>query len=270
MTPMPTNAAVCATLAGLLIVSVLLPEAVRVLVAVPMVLLVPGYVATKVAFPGKPLDLERLVFAVGLSLAATVLIGFFLHVVHMMNVAGWSLGLGGLTLFLLLFAKWGASEPTQLPALSGVQKLSLAAGSMLAVAAVLLSGIGYSQLKEFHFTELWMVPAQTAPTYRLGITNQEQTATRYDLEVVSRNAVIASWNDIPLAAGETWQRDIQLPISKNSSVEQRFTARLYKHADPTAAAQRVWASIAPTAPAKLVHVSQIKGADELADTEGAR
>ncbi|CAA2139137.1 DUF1616 domain-containing protein [Hyphomicrobium sp. ghe19] len=267
---MPPKAALCAMLAVLLLASSFLPDAVRVLVAVPMVLLVPGYVATKVAFPGEPLDLERLVFAVGVSLAVTVLIGFILHVGHMMNVAGWSLGLGGLTLFMLPFAKWCASEPAPLPVLSGAQKLSLTFGSLLAVSAVLLSGVGYRQHREFHFTELWMVPTQTAPTYCLGITNQEQSAMRYDLEVVSPNAVIASWNDIPLAAGATWQRDIQLPIMRNASVEQRFTARLYKHAEPAAVMQRVWASIPSTAGAKLVHVSDINGADERPDIEGAR
>lgn len=267
---MPTNAALCAMLAVLLLVSSFLPEAVRVLIVVPMVLLVPGYVATKVAFPREPLDLERLVLAVGVSLAVTVLIGLLLNVVHMMNVAGWSLGIGGLTLFLLPFAKWGASEPVQLPALSRVQKLSVTFGSLLAVLAVLLSGVGYSQLREFHFTELWMVPTQAPPTYRLGITNQEQSPTRYDLEVVTPNAVIASWNDISLTAGATWQRDIQLPIIRNASVEQRFTARLYKHDNPTAAVQRVWASIPPTAAAKLVHVSDVNGADERPDVEGVR
>ncbi|SFV29950.1 DUF1616 domain-containing protein [Hyphomicrobium facile] len=267
---MPTNAALCAMLAVLLLVSSLLPEAIRVLVAVPMVLLVPGYVATKVAFPREPLDLERLCFAVGVSLAVTVLIGLLLNVVHMMNVAGWSLGLGGLTLVMLPFAKWGASKPEPLPAFRSAQKLSLTFGSLLAVSAVLLSGIGYSQLREFHFTELWMVPTQTAPTYRLGITNQEQIAMGYDLEVVSPDAVVASWNDIPLAPGATWQRDIQLPIKRNASVEQRFTARLYKHGDPTAAMQRVWASIPPTAAAKLVRLSDTDGADERPDIEGMR
>ncbi|MBY0561650.1 DUF1616 domain-containing protein [Hyphomicrobium sp.] len=265
---MPTKAALCVMLAVLLLVSSFLPEAVRVLVAVPMVLLVPGYVATKVAFPREPLDLERLCFAVGVSLAFTVLIGLFLNVVHMMNVAGWSVGLGGLTLFMLPFAKWGAPEPAPLPVLSGRQKLSLTFGSLLAVSAVLLSGIGYSQLREFHFTELWMVPTQTAPTYRLGITNQEQSAMRYDLEVVSSNAVIASWNDIPLAAGATWQRDIQLPIKRNEAVEQRFTARLYRHGDPSASMQHVWASIPATAAAKLVQVGDIDAADERPDIEG--
>lgn len=115
---MPPKAALCAMLAVLLLASSFLPDAVRVLVAVPMVLLVPGYVATKVAFPGEPLDLERLVFAVGVSLAVTVLIGFILHVGHMMNVAGWSLGLGGLTLFMLPFAKWCAS----VSAVAGVER----------------------------------------------------------------------------------------------------------------------------------------------------
>jgi len=114
------------------------------------------------------------------------------------------------------------------------------------------------------------VQGRVAPTYRIGITNQEQTAKRYALEVVSTNAVIASWNDIQLAAGATWQRDVQLPIQKNATVEQRFTARLYKRGDPTAAVQRVWTSIPPANSEKFVHVSEMKGDDERPNIEEAR
>jgi len=214
----------------------------RIPIAVPMVLFVPGFVATKIAFPGQPLDLERLVLAVGVSLATTVLSGFALHLVAMLNATGWAIIIGGLTLLLMPFAVWNDQPAQRLPAFDKRHKRSFCGAALLAISALMLAGYGYAQHIEFRFTELWMVPAGGS-LYAVGFANKQQQRASYDLDIVTKDGVIASWNGIALANGETWVRVIDMPIKANLETEQRIVARLHNHADPAAEIEKVWISV---------------------------
>ncbi|MGO4684334.1 hypothetical protein [Hyphomicrobium sp. 2TAF46] len=260
---------ICATLALATLASPLLPDLMRIPVAVPMVLFVPGFVATKIAFPGQPLDLERLALAVGVSLAMTVLSGFALHLAAMLNATGWSIVIGGITLLLLPFAVWSDPSGQKFPAFDKRQKRSFCGAALLAVSALVLAGYGYLQHIEFRFTELWMVPAGGS-LYAVGFANKEQKRASYDLDIVSKDGVIASWNGIALANGETWIRVIDLPIKTNRETEQRFTARLHNRADPVAEIEKVWVSIPPRRIKSPLQLSANGEADKRSPEDGVR
>ncbi|HET6391057.1 DUF1616 domain-containing protein [Hyphomicrobium sp.] len=235
---------ICATLALATLISPLFPEPARICLAVPMILFVPGFVATKIAFPGLPLDLERFALAVAASLAITVLAGFGLDKIAMLKPAGWSIMMGSITLLLLPFAGWSDQTNERLPRFTKRDKRSLIGASALAISALLLSGYGYVRHREFRFSELWMVPAGGS-LYAVGFSNKQLRPSTYDFDVLSKQGTIASWSGIVLADGETWQRVIELPIKANFPKEQRFIARLRDRSDPGIEGQKVWASIPP-------------------------
>src|SRR3954454_24445758 len=74
--------------------------AVRVLVALPFALVLPGLALTLALFPAGALDgAERLLFSLGLSLAVTALGGLVLHLTPWgLRPASWALLLGAITL----------------------------------------------------------------------------------------------------------------------------------------------------------------------------
>jgi len=198
-----------------------------------------------------------------------VLAGFALHLVAMLNSTGWPIVLGGVTLLLLPFAVWSDPSGQRVPAFDKRQRRSLCGAAALAISALLLSGYGYTQHREFRFTELWMVPAGGS-LYAVGFANKELQPATYDLDVLSKDGVIASWNGIVLANGKTWERIIDLPIKVNVSNEQRFIARLHDRSDPVAETQKVWASI-PSArrSEKPLQITADGGTGELSQ-EGVR
>lgn len=260
---------ICASLALATLISPLLPDVMRVLIAVPMIFFVPGFVATKIAFPAQPLDLERLALAVGVSLAITVLSGFCLHLVTMMNAVGWSIISGSITLLLMPFAVWSDSPKARFPAFHKGQKRSLCGAAALAISALVLAGYGYVQHREFRFSELWMVPAGGS-LYAVGFTNKEQRPASYDLDILSKDGVIASWNDIALGNGESWERIIDLPLKVNFPAEQRFTARLHDRADPIAESLKVWVSMPPGRIDPPLQITADGGAGKRSLQEGVR
>lgn len=225
------------------------PGVVRASLAAALVLFAPGYAATKVVFPARRLNLEGVCFSVGFSLAIAILCGFLLNAVAMMTAIGWALSLGGVTLILIAFGGLTAAEKRNAPpTMSGGQTLSVAFASVVAALAMAYAAADYQAHKEFSYTELWMAPAPHGEhVYVVGVRNREQTLTRYDLEIVSGAELIGSWGQIELADGESWTRTIQLKFDRNATREQRAEARLRKREDPSAALQRVWASIAPVA-----------------------
>src|SRR3954471_19437230 len=79
---------------------VALGGAVRVLVALPFALVLPGLALTLALFPaGVPDGAERLLFSLGLSLAVTALGGLVLHLTLWgLRPASWTLLLGAITL----------------------------------------------------------------------------------------------------------------------------------------------------------------------------
>src|SRR5262245_37835363 len=88
------------------------------LVGLPLVLFAPGYALVAAAFPSGRLGaIERLLFSLGASLAATALAGLLLHWTTLgLRPAAWAIALGNLTLVASLVAlvrRWRQPEVAQ-------------------------------------------------------------------------------------------------------------------------------------------------------------
>jgi hypothetical protein len=78
------------------------------------------------------------------------------------------------------------------------------------------------------FTTVWMVPvAEAAPSsVRVGVTCQEEAATRYALQLEVDGVRLATWQAIDLAPGESWETIAALPAATGAQMVAE--ARLYR------------------------------------------
>src|SRR4051812_25593320 len=77
-----------------------------VLLALPLLFLLPGYALMSLMFQTQPLDvMYRLLVSVGISLVIDILVGMLLHLFAFgLHSSSWSFALGGLTLVFTLWS----------------------------------------------------------------------------------------------------------------------------------------------------------------------
>jgi hypothetical protein len=198
------------------LVSALLPAglaAVRVPLALPLVLVAPGYAAVAALFePGALRASERLVLSLSLSIAATILSGLAVDAAGAkLTAAPWLEVLGALTLAAALTAlARGHARVLRAPAL----RLRAVEVAALVVATALLAGaavIGFRPLAP---------PARTQGTASLGLLEAPAGQAAVCVSVINEQFHVASYRvavsvaggparligPIKLAPGATWNR----------------------------------------------------------------
>ncbi len=202
------------------------PPVLRVLLALPFVLVLPGYAITAAIFPGQSLPgLERLLFTLGLSLTATILCGLVLNITPWgLQVASWA----GLLSIVTLVASLAAMqrrrhERANIPAPAKLRfPLSLRQGFLFGLSGLIVAAaIGLAQgPKQSHnlqgYTTLWILPgAESQPnTISLGIHSQEFELIHYQLQLTLNGKLVQEWPDISLAPGKQWEQSIVMPDSQ--------------------------------------------------------
>jgi uncharacterized membrane protein len=228
--------------------------AARALLAVPLVLIVPGYAITAALFPHANLGFaERLLFALGASLATVILGALLLNLLPWgLQPSTWAALLVGTTLVAMLIA-WVRTRPaeshepvrTSGRAISPrVRPQNLSSGfnfsqPLLLLLAVLVVG---AALELAHapapvqgyqgYTLLWMLPGEASQptTVRLGIRSKEFLPTSYKLQVTVNGQVIHEWPSLALKPNMQWQAQLQLPAAQ---LEQApVEAKLYRLDQP--------------------------------------
>jgi len=203
----------------------------------------PGSAVLWAAFRSPRTTLTGLIFAAGLSIAATVLCGFALHFLGAMTREGWAIALCTVTLAGLGLARIRRSRgfetrPYPWPRLRPVQAAMLLGAAGLALAAVAIERHQTFARSEFAYTEFWMVPESNGGLVALGVKNEETAATTYDVEVSIDDTVAHVWRSIPLAVGETWKTEFTLPPQPPGS--KGIKAWLFKDNDHSLVYRRVW------------------------------
>jgi len=221
--------------------------AIRTVLALPLIVFLPGHAVLAAALPTQVTGLPRFVFSVGLSLAIVVLSGLGLHFLSAMTRPGWVWALSAITAmgYAVAFVRHfsaGTPSPWSFSFAWNVslRDASFYSGSLAAVTlAFMLAVTADPQHQEFHFTEFWMTPDRTDEigAVNIGIRNVEANATSYDLELMLDDRIIAAWRDVHLKKGETWAQDIDLPSPARS---QRLEAWLFKAGDHQTVYRRVW------------------------------
>ena len=209
--------------------------ALRVIPALVLVLVAPGYALREALLPRPDAHAaERVLLTLGLSVAAAAFGGLVL------NLTPWGLGptpwaalLGGLTLAAsaVAFARRRGQ-----PAVSPVRRpgwLRLRDGLMFVLAALLVVvALREAQTEAIRqqsvgFTQLWVLPAGQADraAVQLGVMSQEPALTRYRLRLEVDGRLVREWQSIALRPSEQWQQTIALPAGRGS---EKVEALLYR------------------------------------------
>jgi len=227
-------AALCAVLA------LVLPfEPLRMLLAAPLTLFLPGYAITAAIFARERIGRSRfLLFSVGLSLAVLALGAIVLNY-GPGGVRAWS---WALLLFLVVLGccrgaalrrPRGAPAPVSwaLPRPNGGQAALLGGGALALVAAVVLAFTPLAATNATGFTEIWISPLPGDNGVRIGVGSAERGDSSYRLVVnfggsreVTRRLELEPGQRQVLALGES--------AAASSLVPVRVTATLFKRDSP--------------------------------------
>lgn len=207
---------------------------VRAVLAVPLVLILPGYALTMAVLPNPTLGfVEQLTFTLGLSLAVAAVGGVILNLTPWGLQAGtWAAWLGTVTVVAGVIAllrrrvQSASSSRPMIADLSAHQLLMFGLAICITLGAIGLARYGAERQQSASFTQLWIQPADErgAPNVRIGVENMERRPTQYRLELKSDGSVIHEWPSIDLAPGKTWEATAALGVSTGSVVATLYRA----------------------------------------------
>ncbi len=200
-------ALLCALVGGLLTAA---PAAVRVLPAVLLVLALPGYALTAALIPPSALrGAERLVFAIALSVGATILTTLALHLLSIrLDSRSWAAGLALVTIAAAAAAAArGHGRPLPPWPLRGVRTLEILA----LTGALLLTGgafaLGLTPLPAPKSTRgttaLWVVP-RGSDSVEIGVRSEELHSTTYTVDLLLGGRRTHTYGPLRLAPGARW------------------------------------------------------------------
>jgi uncharacterized membrane protein len=187
--------------------------AVRTPLALPLVLLLPGYAIVAALFrPGALRPAEVAVLSLALSIAATIFSGLLLAAVSVrLTAPPWMDLLAAITVAGGVRASVrGHARDLVAPRV----RLRVVEAAALAGALVLLSGaavLGFTPLAPPKGTpgtsSLWLVPASGGVNAAcVGVINQELKTTSYTVAVDVAGKTAAQFGPFTLAAGASWTR----------------------------------------------------------------
>ena len=175
------------TIAALNLIWVLIPNhisVVRVILALPLVFVLPGYTLTELIFHRRSLSAShRFIFSLGLSIAIVVLGGLILNLLSSgLRESSWAVFLGLVTIvfsLIVAFRRRGAPvNGARLPKLRFSISSFVLLGLAIAVAFFTVVYDANSEAQQPHpgFTQLWMLPVTQAGkscAVRLGVQSFE-------------------------------------------------------------------------------------------------
>lgn len=221
------------------------------LVALPLVLVLPGYALSAALLPASRGSLEETALhSLGLSLALVVLLGLGLNFTPWgLGLLSWATALPALTVAGCLVAfirRRGASRPVRVASAQRVGAgLGVQSGIFFGLSLlVLISALAVTRLSLAaeptpEFAQLWMQPADPAGQnrYDLGVRNAGPTPAVFRLEASVGDTLVYQFSEITLAPGETWERIVEMP-SPSANMEklkaelyQQDSNDLYRHVD---------------------------------------
>jgi uncharacterized membrane protein len=229
----------------ILILMVANPNALRVILTVPFVLFLPGFVLTLILFRWEGIGIpERLLLSVGVSVAFTALSGFLL------NLTPWGLQAGSMWFILLItvavelavmfFARrsWRTDAVT-FPAgfnFNTRQWVLMALAALLTVMAIRVARTPTPQPGLAGYTMLWIQDAGAPNAVHVSVKSDEFDTTRYQIKY-QFNGTVREGSTFKLQPGETWERIVPLPAGVSAG--NSFSVLLYRLDSPDQVYRRV-------------------------------
>lgn len=234
---------------------------ISIVLTLPLVLVVPGYVLTEALFPRRALEtFQRVAFTIALSLAVTILSGFLLNQLPSgLRLFPWAIWLGLFTVIFSLLAylrrrKQLLAAQAQVdqtimvravhrsqPQISAFVLFGLA--MLVIVLSVLYSVVGAEQQSHPGFTNLSVLPAIKAGNscaVSIRLQSFELASVSYRVVVTTNKAQTASWASVSLLPQQQWVQLEAIPVGTSTSLfvlvqvyrlDQPQT--VYRHVDVT-------------------------------------
>ena len=218
----------------LLILAVANPSTLRNVMALPLVLFLPGFALTLILFKRVELGTpERLLLSVGLSVALTALIGLLLNWTRwgLTTTSLWITFLAVLAtevvVILLIYRKqW--IDLIHLPAkmnFSLRQWILMSLAALVTLTALYIARTPVPQQGFEGYTTLWLQPSDQADMIRLGVNSEEFETTEYQIRFELAGAVY-SGPTLELQPGERWEGVLRLPTEQ--STDKQLKVLLYR------------------------------------------
>lgn len=235
--------------------------ALLTILALPFVLVLPGYTLLAAAFPRRsPGVIDTILYSIGLSLAIVILGGLLLNFTPFgLEARSWSVLLGGFVISASIVAylrRRGAEPSSERQAFAG---RSLAIGTprswllyglaaTIAAGSIVATTISANQQESAQgYTVLWILPSDSAGQEReviLGVNNRRSTTTSYILVVSVNGKEAHRWKTITLQPDQHWESTLALPSVRGVSGE-RVEAALYRSNVPSAPYRHVTLWLGP-------------------------
>ncbi len=213
---------------------------VGIILALPLVFLLPGYTLNEALFYKHPFDgIYHFTISIALSLIIDILSGFTLNIFPAgLRAMPWTVSLGLLTVVFSLLAaylrKGSSIDEIRLPKFHFGKYESILLGLSIVVAILSLqySIIKVAQQPHPGFTQFWMLPSKPTNNncaVHLGIHSFESASVTYRMTMAVNNVQTYTWSSIVLAPQEEWNQLVPIPPRSNSIYVE---VRLYKSDKP--------------------------------------
>jgi uncharacterized membrane protein YhdT len=217
------------------------PPVMGIVLALPLVFLLPGYALIETLFYRHSFDsIYRFMLFIGTSLSIDILSGFILNILPGgLQARSWATFLGLLTVVFSLLSAYlrrGSSRgEIQLPKFRFrmYEYVLLGLSIIVAILSIEYSVVKATQQPYPDLTQLWMLPSLQTDNncaVRLGIHSFEATSETYRLTMAVNGIQVNMWPSIVLAPQAEWERLVAiLPRSTSSAYVE---VRLYKSDKP--------------------------------------
>lgn len=224
----------------------------RALIAVPFMLIAPGYLVTTALPPLRHAGTaHKLLYTFTLSIALNIVVGFLLHWTPWgLNQRSWVVAI---TLICVAAAVAGLRQNSitlQPPpfAAEWIRRNRRGMGIMV-VALLLTGGAVWMAARPADtravegYTMLWMTPSldSAAAGASIGVQSMEFADQAYSLQIQRDGRALDTWT-FTLAPGQRWESDVDLSLDTTSS---DLVAVLYRSDVPDKAYRRVSLTVEP-------------------------
>jgi hypothetical protein len=229
-----TDFIVCVTVAAIATALTFADAApvLRTAVAIPLVLLLPGYVLLDALFPTRILPaIERVLISIGASLCVTILAGLVIAALGVpLGPRSWVVALAA---FVVVVATVGLARRVRrgiagpglpIAAIPRAGAVLFVVAALLAADVVLASRLIATEQQPAPPVQLWMVPVEGSPADAVIGVRADDDAGQYRVVISASGEPIFQF-DLALKPDETWQRNVTFAAELRAVP---IVARLYE------------------------------------------
>jgi hypothetical protein len=252
-----------AALEGLVVATAVDQTAARVVPAILLALVAPGYALSVALLPESRDGFERCLLALGLSLCVIVLGGLILDLTPWgLTSRSWGISLAAFTLAACALAKrrrsavapaatpdeksQESSPPAPRRRVPTKASIGVAAVAAMVLGAVLIARLPSSSAHVRGFTALWAVPvSETNSSFSIGIRSDELRTTSYRVVARAGPSVVFR-RHVTLRPGGQWLAEGRFAGALPAGTGKELRVSLYKDDRPTVVYRRVYLTFGGT------------------------